>query len=76
MIPCIVLGSMVASVVAMLGGVGDYASHGGPVVLLAVTQRLAYVIAILAGTLVTAACIIVVKSFSMAPERAAAKEAA
>ena len=73
--PCIIVGSMVASVVAMLGGVGDYASHGGPVVLLAVTQRLAYVIAILAGTLVTTACIIAVKSISVPKEQAAAKEA-
>src|SRR2546423_240869 len=32
-IPCIVLGSMVASVIAMLGGVGDRAPHGGPIVL-------------------------------------------
>jgi fructose-specific phosphotransferase system IIC component len=63
-IPCIMVGSMVASVVAMLGGVGDQAPHGGPIVLPVVDHRLAYVVAILAGTFVTALCVIVVKSFS------------
>jgi len=53
-IPSIVVGSMVASVVAMLGGVGDHAPHGGPIVLPVVDQRLMYVVAIVAGTLVTA----------------------
>ena len=75
-IPCIMVGSMVASVIAMLGGVGDHAPHGGPIVLLVVDHWLAYVLAIVAGTLVTALCITVVKSFSVAPEKAAAKEAA
>jgi fructose-specific phosphotransferase system IIC component len=72
-IPCIVLGSMAASVVAMLGGVGDPAPHGGPIVLFAVNHRIAYVVAILSGTLVTALSIILVKSFSRKP---LAKEAA
>src|SRR5436305_8373602 len=63
-IPCIVVGSMVASTLAILGGVGDHAPHGGPIVLPVVDHRLAYVIAILAGTIVTAVCITVVKSFS------------
>ena len=61
-IPCIVLGSMVASVIAMLGRVGDHAPHGGPIVLPVVDQRLIYVIAILAGTAVTAIAITVVKT--------------
>ena len=55
---------MVASVVAMLGGVGDHAPHGGPIVLPVIDHKLAYVVAILAGTLVTALCVIVVKSIS------------
>ena len=63
-IPCIIIGSMVASVVAMLGGVGDHAPHGGPIVLPVIDHKLAYVAAILAGTLVTALCVIVVKSMS------------
>jgi fructose PTS system EIIBC or EIIC component len=73
-IPCIVVGSMVASVIAMLGGVGDHAPHGGPIVLPVVEHRLAYVFAIISGTLVTALCIIMVKSLS--PQPAPAKEAA
>jgi PTS system fructose-specific IIC component len=70
-IPCIVIGSMVASVIAMLGGVGDHAPHGGPIVLFAVDHRVQYVIAILAGTLVTAFCVIVVKSFGQSKALAA-----
>jgi fructose-specific phosphotransferase system IIC component len=66
-IPCIVIGSMTASVVAMLGGVGDHAPHGGPIVLPVVEHRMAYVAAILTGTLVTALCITLVKSFSRQP---------
>jgi fructose-specific phosphotransferase system IIC component len=72
-IPCIVIGSMVASAIAMLGAVGDPAPHGGPIVLFGVVNKLAYVIAILAGTLVTALCITLVKSFAQRPF---AKEAA
>lgn len=53
-IPCIMAGSMVASTIAMLGGVGDHAPHGGPIVLPVVDGRLMYVVAILAGTVVTA----------------------
>jgi fructose-specific PTS system IIC-like component len=33
------LGSMVASTVAMLAGVGDHAPHGGPIVLPVVDAR-------------------------------------
>jgi PTS system fructose-specific IIC component len=60
-IPCIMLGSAVAAVVAMLGGVGDHAPHGGPIVLPVVDHRIMYVIAILVGTTVTAVAINVVK---------------
>ncbi len=63
-IPCIMAGSMVASVIAMLGGVGDHAPHGGPIVLPVVDHRLVYVLAILAGTLVTALAINVLKSLA------------
>jgi fructose-specific PTS system IIC-like component len=55
------IGSMVASVVAMLGGVGDHAPHGGPIVLPVVDHRLVYVAAIVAGSLVTALAINTVK---------------
>jgi fructose-specific phosphotransferase system IIC component len=72
-IPCIIVGSMTASVIAMLAGVGDHAPHGGPIVLPVVDHRLAYVAAIVTGTVVTAVCMNVVKSFS-SPKALAAKE--
>lgn len=68
-IPCIVLGSMVAAVVAMLGGVGDHAPHGGPIVLPVVDHRVAYIVAIILGTVVTAIAVTAVKTFF--PGRAA-----
>jgi len=63
-IPCIMLGSMLASVIAMLAGVGDHAPHGGPIVLPVVDHRLSYVIAIVAGTLLTAIAVNLLKSVS------------
>jgi len=63
-IPSIMIGSIVASVVAMLGGVGDHAPHGGPIVLPVVDQRLMYILAIVAGTIVTAAAMTVVKKLT------------
>jgi fructose PTS system EIIBC or EIIC component len=71
-IPCIMLGSMVASTTAMLNGVGDRAPHGGPIVLPVVDQRLMYVVAIVAGTVVTAVAINVVKMMSRKAEPAPA----
>ncbi|MEW6363789.1 MAG: PTS fructose transporter subunit IIC [Acidobacteriota bacterium] len=60
-IPSIMLGSMVAAVIAMLGAVGDHAPHGGPIVLPAVVNRMPYVVAIVAGTVVTALTINLLK---------------
>ena len=72
-IPCIMLGSMVASTIAMLGGVGDHAPHGGPIVLPVVDNRIMYVVAIVAGTVVTAVAINVLKHVWKVPgEREAA----
>jgi fructose-specific phosphotransferase system IIC component len=51
------LGSMTAAVIAMLGRVGDHAPHGGPIVLPVVDHRIVYVVAIVAGTIVTAVVI-------------------
>jgi fructose-specific phosphotransferase system IIC component len=53
-IPVIMAGSMLAAVVAMLGGVGGHAPHGGPIVLPVVDNRPAYVAAIACGTLLAA----------------------
>jgi len=60
-IPSIMLGSVVAAVIAMLGGVGDHAPHGGPIVLPAVVNRIPYVVAIVVGTVVTAVAINLLK---------------
>jgi fructose-specific phosphotransferase system IIC component len=48
-IPVIMVGSSVGSVIAMLGKVGDHAPHGGPIVLPVVDHRLIYIAAIVAG---------------------------
>lgn len=63
-IPCIMLGSMTAAVVAMLGRVGDHAPHGGPIVMLVVDNRLMYIVAIIAGTAVTAVSINLIKKMN------------
>jgi len=63
-IPSIMIGSMVAATVAMVGGVGGHAPHGGPIVLPVIDHRWAYVGAILAGTVVTALCINSLKHFT------------
>lgn len=63
-IPAIIVGSMAASALAMLGGVGSHVPHGGPIVLLAVDHREMYVVAILAGTLLTAVTINLLKRFT------------
>ena len=48
-IPVIMIGSMLGAVIAMLGGVGDHAPHGGPIVLPVVDNRLFFILAIVAG---------------------------
>jgi fructose-specific phosphotransferase system IIC component len=60
-IPSIVAGSAVAAAIAMVGRVGDHAPHGGPIVLPVVDHRMAYVAAIVLGTLVTAILIVLLK---------------
>jgi len=63
-IPSIMFGSMVASTIAMLGGVGNHAPHGGPIVLPVIDNRLVYIIAIVAGALVTAITVNLVKKLT------------
>ncbi|MEK5038096.1 PTS fructose transporter subunit IIABC [Sporosarcina sp. FSL K6-3457] len=55
-IPSIMVGSMVGSVIAMIGNVGDRVAHGGPIVaaLGAVDNVLMFFIAAIVGVLVTA----------------------
>lgn len=71
-LPCIMFGSMAASTIAMLGGVGDHAPHGGPIVLPVVDHRVMYVIAIIVGTVVTALAINLLKTATGAPAPAEA----
>jgi fructose-specific phosphotransferase system IIC component len=71
-IPSIMTGSMVAATIAMLGGVGDHAPHGGPIVIPVVDNKIMYIIAIIAGTLVTALMINTLKM--LASRRAAIAE--
>jgi PTS system fructose-specific IIC component len=61
-IPSIMAGSMVAAVTAMLGKVGDHAPHGGPIVLPVVDNKLMYIVAIVAGTVVTALMITLLRA--------------
>jgi fructose-specific PTS system IIC-like component len=70
-IPSIMFGSMVAASIAMLGGVGDHAPHGGPIVLPVVDHRLAYVVAIGVGAMVTAFAINILKRSTERPAAAA-----
>jgi fructose-specific phosphotransferase system IIC component len=63
-IPSIMIGSMVASTIAMLGGVGDHAPHGGPIVLPVVDNRIVYVLAIIGGAVTTALVINTLKKFT------------
>jgi fructose-specific phosphotransferase system IIC component len=63
-IPCIMIGSITAAVIAMLGKTQNHAPHGGPIVLPVVDNRIIYVIAIIAGSVVTALMINLVKTIS------------
>jgi PTS system fructose-specific IIC component/fructose-specific PTS system IIC-like component len=65
-IPTIMAGSAVGSVIAMLSGVGDHAPHGGPIVLPVIDNRIAYVVAIAAGCLVVALVINALRRFAAA----------
>ena len=62
-IPTIMVGSALGSVIAMMGGVGDHAPHGGPIVLPVVDNRVVFVAAILAGSIVVALVINALKKF-------------
>ncbi|MBS0192411.1 MAG: fructose-specific PTS transporter subunit EIIC [Phycisphaerales bacterium] len=73
-IPCLMGGSIVASVTAMLGKVGDHAPHGGPIVLPVVDNRVMYIVAILAGTLTTALLINTIKALAKAQAAPEASE--
>ncbi|MFT0800933.1 PTS fructose transporter subunit IIABC [Bacillus swezeyi] len=62
-IPSIMAGSMTGSVIAMIANVGDRVAHGGPIVAVlgAVDHVLMFFIAVIAGSLVTAFLVNVLK---------------
>ncbi|PLR95938.1 fructose-specific PTS transporter subunit EIIC [Bacillus sp. T33-2] len=62
-IPSIVVGSMVGSVIAMIANVGDRVAHGGPIVAVlgAVDNVVMFFVAAIIGALVTAAMVIALK---------------
>jgi fructose-specific phosphotransferase system IIC component len=63
-IPTIMGGSALGAAMAMLGGVGDHAPHGGLIVLPVVDHRLWYVLSILVGTLAVA----IISNLARTPE--------
>lgn len=63
-IPAIMAGSMVGAVTAMLGGVGDHAPHGGPIVLPVIDNKLMFAAAIVLGSLTVALIINSVRKWS------------
>ncbi len=67
-IPCIMLGSMVGAAIAMLGGAGDHAPHGGLIVLPVVDNRLAYIGGITAGVATVALAINLLRAWTLKPE--------
>jgi fructose-specific phosphotransferase system IIC component len=75
-IPCAMAGSMIASVIAILGGVRDHAPHGGPIVFPVVDHLGAYAIAILAGTAATGVAINVWKGVRRGGRKSGSGEAA
>jgi fructose PTS system EIIBC or EIIC component len=62
-IPSIMVGSMTGSVIAMLGHVGDRVAHGGPIVAVlgAVDHVVMFFIAVIAGSIVTAVVVNLLK---------------
>jgi fructose-specific phosphotransferase system IIC component len=78
-IPCIMLGSMVAAVTGMLAHTWDQAPHGGLIVLPVVSGehgamqgRLMYILSVVLGTVVTALAINTLKAMGKRTEVAAA----
>ena len=77
-IPSIMAGSMTGSVIAMIGNVGDRVAHGGPIVAVlgAVDHVLMFFIAVIAGSLVTALLVNVLKKEVAAAPAGASETAA
>jgi fructose PTS system EIIBC or EIIC component len=67
-IPCIMGGSMLAAIIAMSFGVGNHAPHGGPIVLPVIDNPGMYIVAIIAGSMLTALSINVLKKTTEKPQ--------
>lgn len=69
-IPSIMAGSMTGAVIAMIGNVGDRVAHGGPIVAVlgAVDNVFMFFVAIIAGSIVTAVIVNVLKKDISNPE--------
>ncbi|OAB40629.1 PTS mannose transporter subunit IIABC [Paenibacillus macquariensis subsp. defensor] len=76
-IPSIMVGSMVGSVIAMLGHVGDRVAHGGPMVAVlgAVDNVLMFFVAVIVGSAVTVVMIRLLKKDVTAATQAVLGEA-
>ncbi|WP_445435971.1 fructose-specific PTS transporter subunit EIIC [Candidatus Borreliella tachyglossi] len=61
-LPSIVAGGAVASIIAAFLGVASHAPHGGPIVLPVVDNKLGFIIAIVAGVAVATILVIFLKS--------------
>lgn len=53
-IPSIMIGSATGAVIAAIGKVADHAPHGGPIVLPVVDNKLMFIVAVVAGSVLTA----------------------
>ena len=62
-IPSMMAGGAVTGALSMALGVGCRAPHGGIFVLFAIDNKLGFLISLVAGTLVAAACVIAAKQF-------------
>ena len=57
------IGSMIAAVIAAIGGVGDRVAHGGPIVAVlgGIDQILWFFIAVIVGSIVTMIVVLLMK---------------
>ncbi|BCR21836.1 fructose-specific PTS transporter subunit EIIC [Borrelia sp. HM] len=61
-LPSIVIGGAVSSIIAAFLGVADHAPHGGPIVLPVVDNKLGFIIAIVVGVAVATSLVLFLKS--------------
>ena len=62
-IPANIIGAMIASVIAAIGGVGDRVAHGGPIVAVlgGIDHILWFILAVIVGSLVTMITVLILK---------------